>query len=414
MEKKTLNDGAYKNFALGMGVAGIDKAGATRAAGYVEADLLELARMKAQDGLAAKIVESIPETAFKHDLAIMGDDDGAIFKALSAVGLFDALQLAGEYQRLTGGAVIVTEYDDARDALGVSKPVRNGARIINYRVYSSAKVRLNPSDFEGDSPKYYPVERRDGQTINVDPSRVTVIYGKTLPDVLGNTSTREAFFGASALKPCEKSLKNLATVLGSIVTMASETGAMMFNLDGFNEIMSRPDCGVRDAKELIGLVKYSMGSMRAAFMGANDKINILSHNFAGLPDILQKLMNQVCADSQIPASILFGQTVSGLSQTNEGDLKAYGETVEKWRTRYLYRPACRLIADFCARNLNKADISEFTWGPVSVMTENELIEARAKQADTLSKYYQIGAISADEIRNAVFVNGHSFEISLDK
>lgn len=412
MTKQKLNDGAYKTFTLGLGVTGIDKTKETKAATYVEADLAELAKMKVQDGVAARIVEGVPETAFKNDIAIIGDNDGIIFKELSAMGLFEALQLAGEYQRLTGGAVIVTEYDDANRVEDIKKPVSNGAKVLGYRVYSSGKVRLNTADFNGDFPKVYHIERRDGVTVDVDPSRVTVIYGKALPDVLAGVSTREAFFGSSALKPCETSLKNLATVIGAVVGMASETGAMLFNLDGFNELMSRPDTGIRDAKELIGLVKYAMGSMRAAFMGGNDKINILSHNFAGLPEILQKLMNQVCADSQHPASILFGQTVSGLSQTNEGDLKAYGELVEKWRSRYMYRPACRLISDYCARNIKRQNVQEFTWGPVSVMTENELIEARAKQADTLSKFYQIGAISADEIREAVFVNGHSFEISL--
>ena len=40
-------------------------------------------------------------------------------------------------------------------------------------------------------------------------------------------------------------------------------------------------------------------------------------------------------------------------------------------------------------------------------------EAMAKQAEYLTKYIQTGVITPDEVRAGVFVNGHSFNISVE-
>lgn len=413
MKKLKLNDGAYTNLITGLGTLSMDKASATKASCYREGNLSELARMKVSDGIADRIVSSIPETALKQEITIIGDKGGEILTAMTKAGMIEAMQTAGEYQRLTGGALIVTEYDDVSSAKDLEKPVSDAAKILNYRVYSSGRVNLNAGDFVGDDPQIFRVVRRDGAEVIVHPSRCVVIHGKALPDVLDFGGTRESFFGSSALKTCETSLKNLASVVGAITNMAVETGTTVFNLDGLNEMLSRPDCGIKDVQNLMSMVKLSMNSMRAVFAGANDNFSILSHNFGGLPEIMQKLMNQVSADSGIPASILFGQTATGLSQTNTGDLKAYGELVESWRNRYLFRPMTSLIKDYALRMFGRSDVSEFAWGQVSVMSTEELLNAKKLQADTLEKYFTMGVLSNEEIRNSVFLNGHSFEVSVE-
>lgn len=411
MQTEKIQDGAYGNFVTGMGRIDTDKTESTFAKNYVGSDLLELAKMKMQDGIAARIVECVPETAFKEDISIIGDEEGKVLKECFSIGLLEALQLAGEYQRLAGGAIIVTEYESDSDIKELARPARHGARVKQYRVYSAGKVELFAEDFNGDIPKVFHIVLLDGNRIDVHPSRCTVIHGKIVPDMLPGISLRERFFGMPALKACEQSLKNLANVMASIVNMATETGVMLFSLEGFNEMLSKPDCGIQDAQQLISLVKVSMSSFRGVFSGANDKFQILSHNFNGLPEILQKAMNMVCADSRIPASILFGQSATGLAQTNEGDTKAYAELVESWRTRYLYRPACKLIEELSQRNLSMV-CKEFEWGPVSVMTVKEKLEAMKMQAETLNIYYQMGAIDADSVRDSIFINGHSWEVSV--
>ena len=92
METAKIRDGAYGNFVTGMGRRDTDKTENTFVNPYAGTDIVELARIKVQDGIAARIVECVPETAFKEPVTITGDSSGKVFKEASAVGLFEALQ----------------------------------------------------------------------------------------------------------------------------------------------------------------------------------------------------------------------------------------------------------------------------------------------------------------------------------
>lgn len=411
MQVTKMNDGAYENFVTGLGNAGMDKGENTLVKGYTGSNVSQLAFMKMQDGIASGVVERPVESAFKHDISIIGDDDGKIFKELQRAGVIEAICEAGEYIRLCGGAIVVKEYEGEFKADLKSDPPKN-AKISNLRVFSSAKIELNNSDFDGDRIKTFRVTLLDKSRVEINPSRCVVFKGIKAPDCVSGLCLREAFFGTPALKKCESSIKDLATVFGSVVNMAAETGAMVFSLEGFNEMLSKPDSGVSDAQNLMDLVKLSMNSMRAVFAGQNDKVEIKSHNFAGIPEILQKCINRVSADSRIPVSILFGQSASGLAQTNKADTQAFDEMVESWRNRYLYRPSCELISDFAKRNLGR-DVSEFEWGPVSVMSIEEELTAKKTQMEIVEKAITLGIITPDEARQPLFVNGHSWNITVE-
>lgn len=409
MEKKEMiSDGAYMNAVTGMGTLAMDKSEHVKAAPYVPADQRELARMAVADGLAARIVKSVPEAALKQPVTVAGDMDGKVLKECTRAGLFRALRAAGEAERLTGGAVCVAEYGDSDP----SQPAPNAGKITGWRTYSAASVNMLSGDFEGDSPKVFRVRRLDGVEVPVDASRCTVFRGSPLPDALGLADVREAFFGVSELRPCEGALKDLAAAYASISEMLQETGLSVFRFDGLDRMLSKPGCGIDDLQKLMSTVKFGMGTMRAVYLGAGDSFETKAHSFAGLPETLKELESRVSASCGIPLSILFGQSATGLAQTNSGDLRAWQSLVESWREAVLYVPACRMLADFTRRNLGK-EVSEFDWGAVAPMTETERNDAMAKQADYLVKYIQCGVLTPDEVRTSVFANGHSFDVSVE-
>lgn len=414
-QRKKFSDGAYTNLVTGLGNAGMDKTEHTMATPYAAANLEELARMQMQDGLADIIACDPVETAFMNEPTLVGDDGGEILEAAMQTGIVEAIQSAAEEQRLTGGAIVVREYEgeDFGDGHTPQEAPGQGWKISGFRVYGAGEIKLNASDFDGDRPANFPVRLMDGTEIRIHPARCTVFHGKRLPGSLKAAGCiREKFFGTSALRPVEKALKDLATVTGAVVNMASETGTLLVSLDGLNEMLSKPDCGVNDVHRLMSLVKMSMNSMRAAFAGPNDKFQILSHNFGGIPEVMQKLMVLTAAKSRIPMSILFGQSATGLAQTNEGDAKAYAKTVNSWRQRYIYSPAAELFADFARRNFGK-EVNGFTWGTIDTRTVTEELDARKKESEIDTAAINMGVLTPDEVRKARYENGHSFELSVD-
>lgn len=406
-----VKDGAYENLVTGLGQKSIDKSANIKATPYMPAKLSELASMKVQDGIASFIVDGVPEAALMKDITIIGDGDGKALKLASKLGLFRALKNAGSEMRLTGGAIVVTEYE-GDSAQTISEEPSKKAKVEGYRVFSAGKVDLKNSDFEGENPKFFTITLIDGTPMKVHPSRCTVFHGARLPDILEGVSLRERYFGVSALYPVEQSLKELAAVSGAIVNMAQETGTLIMRLSNLNMMLSKPDCGTEDIHKLLSLLKLCMNSMRAGFAGKDDGFDIMSHNFAGLPEVWTKSMALVSARSRIPMSILFGQSATGLAQTNEGDIKAWCQLVEMWRTNYMYEGTARLIADLTARN-HTAMFEEFEWGAVDEMSLKELLEARKLQAETLDIYFKDGSLYPDEMRKSVFQNGHSWEVTID-
>jgi hypothetical protein len=169
---------------------------------------------------------------------------------------------------------------------------------------------------------------------------------------------------------------------------------------------------VKDVHKIMSLLKLTMNSMRAAFAGKDDGFEILSHNFAGLPEVWQKSQVDVSSKARIPMSILFGQSATGLAQTNEGDIQTWCQSVDMWRNDYLYDPTCKMIADLTRRNGTK-EFTEFSWGEVDEMTLKQTLEAMKLQADTLNVHYNMGVLAPEEIRKSVFKNGHSWEVSVE-
>jgi hypothetical protein len=182
-------------------------------------------------------------------------------------------------------------------------------------------------------------------------------------------------------------------------------------LNNLSLLLSKPDNGIEDIHKIISAMKLCMNSMRATFAGPKDSYDMINHNFAGIAELWTKKQMDVSAKSRIPMSILFGQSATGLAQTNEGDIKSWCSSVGSWRQEYLYVPMCRLIADFCKRNLGK-DYSEFNWGAIDEMTLKQTLEALDLQSQTLERYMNRGVLGPDEVRTSVFENGHSWEVSV--
>lgn len=404
--RQVMQDAAYVNKILGTGTD-LDKIEHTKVAPYVPADIDALNAMVANDGVADCVCTIVPESAFREDIAIVGDNGGEILKEYDEKGLKMALIEAGEIQRIEGGSIIVTMYDGSTK---IDTPPRPSEKITGYRVFGAGDLELKSEDFVKDVPRLYRVVMLDQSTVSIDPSRVTVFKGKRLSRRFAKYSLREAFFGRSFLQVGVDDLKSHAGTKKAVANMAHETGTVMAALDGLNEMRNaKNEKGNSVLIDFLTDVKLAMNNMRMAIVGSTDKLEILNHNFTGLPEILREQKGDIAADYHIPASILFERTATGLSQNNDADIQAYSEYVDNWRRRYMYKPACTLIKDLAQRNLNKA-INEFTWGAVHVMSLLETLNAKKIQSETLKNYYDVGSIDSDTIHDAVFKNGHSWEV----
>jgi phage-related protein (TIGR01555 family) len=412
-----MNDGAYANMVTGLGNAASDKDEHVRIQHTtVRPNYEDLAMQFVRDGIVKRLCKEPADKALKTPIVINGDENDKAYKELVRLGFFKAARKAGTWARLFGGAIVVTMYD--RDGNGdLSKPAEQNAKVVGYRVYSPGNLILTEDCISDDqtSPLFgkverWPIQLRSGKTIIVHGSRVHVFKGDEVPDVLD--SEIEAYvFGASVVDMANSGIKKLPGAFGAISNMLQENGLAVFGLNGLSGMLQQPN-GVQKVRERMNLVKLGMSSMRSVFQDKEDTFEMKSHSMGDVPESVKMIMAYCAALTGIPVSILFGNMVSGLSSTNDGDIRQYNDLVEQWRADCLYDPMCEMLTDFMNRNMGKSGTHDFQFGEVSQVTANEKADIREKNMNFCKGLYEIGSMTPKEIRENLVLNGGTNEISV--
>lgn len=411
-------DGAYANLVTGLGNAQMDKDEHTRVVGGLSRPNYEsLAAQYVKDGVVTRLARDPVVKALKSPIVINDDKDDATFKALSKIGFFDSVIKAGTWARLFGGALIVEVYEHDGDA-DLGKPAPEGQKIVGYRVYSPGRINLTEGDINNDpkSPYYgkievFPVTVRSGNIVHIHASRCHVFNGIEAPDLLDG-DINCYIFGCSVVEMANIGLKKLPGAFGSISNMLQENGLAVFGLNGLSGMLAGQDNGVAKVRERMSLVKLGMSTMRAVFQDKEDTFEMKSHSMSDVPESIKMLMAYTSALTGIPVSVLFGNMVSGLSSTNEGDIRQYDDLVEQWRQATLYRPMCAMLTSFRNRNENKQGDHDFQFGEISQPSANEKADLREKSMNFCKGLFEIGSMTPKEIRDNLVVHGGTNEISV--
>lgn len=419
MDKKTekIKDGAYQNVLTGMGTS-LDASTYDRVKiGIDVEDDSELASLYSRDALVKAIVDKVPEAVFNNPISIVDDDDGKIYKELSRMNFFSSIVTALKYARLYNGSIIVTLYEGDDD---LEKPVRALGRVSGYRVYSSGRLVMDDSDWvkEIDNPyfgsvEYYRFIKKDGTTQRIHSSRINVIKGELFPDSETGTVKQEVF-GLSLVNLIAKDCSKLfGTSISSIGNMIKESGISVFGFDGFWQRLMIKD-GEESIRKRMGLLKSQMSAFRGIIQDRNDTFAQINHNFTGIPEVMRIVMAYVSSCTQIPVSILFGNMITGLSSTNEGDIRVFNELVEKTRENKLYDVMCKLISDYAKRNLGLKKDLEFEWGAVGQMTETEKTASLNSIVDIAVKLFSMeGVVDIEDIKAFLKLKGSQYGLFIN-
>ena len=419
MDKKTekIKDGAYQNVLTGMGTS-LDASTHDRVKiGIDVEDDSELASLYSRDALVKAIVDKVPEAVFNNPISIVDDDDGKIYKELSRMNFFSSIVTALKYARLYNGSIIVTLYEGDDD---LEKPVRALGRVSGYRVYSSGRLVMDDSDWvkEKENPyfgsvEYYRFIKKDKTEQRIHSSRINVIKGELFPDSETGTVKQEVF-GLSLINSIAKDCSKLfGTSISSIGNMLKENGVSVFGFDGFWQRLMIKD-GEESIRKRMGLLKSQMSAFRGIIQDRNDTFAQINHNFTGIPEVMRIVMAYVSSCTQIPVSILFGNMITGLSSTNEGDIRVFNELVEKTRENKLYDVMCKLISDFAKRNLGLKKDLEFEWGAVGQMTETEKTASLNTIVDIAVKLFSMeGVVDIEDIKAFLKLKGSQYGLFIN-
>jgi phage-related protein (TIGR01555 family) len=296
-------------------------------------------------------VDSVAEDMTREGIEIRCEQPDVIDDLKAAFddfGVFDSLCEAVKWSRLYGGAIAVILIDGQ----SVEEPLttvprgsfRGLAVLDRWQIDQTnvgEKVEALGADFG--KPKYYRVlpgmSEIDFKAEKIHYSRVIRLEGRRMPYYI---RTSYMGWGASVLEPVWNRLQGFDLATEGATQLLSKAYLRYYKVKGLRDILTN-DLANRGFKRQMDIVREFQSAEGMTLGDKDDEFQIHSYTFAGIPDILLQLGQQISGALGIPLVRLFGQSPAGLSSTGESDLRMYYDKIKQQQSTILRTGVKKLL-----------------------------------------------------------------------
>jgi phage-related protein (TIGR01555 family) len=328
----------------------------------------ELTSLHSGADIAAKIVDSVPQEAFRRGYELKCEDLNA--KQIKLLREYGTDQLAVEtnmlecwrWGRLYGGALLLLNVDDGgfpwepldetkiRSFDSISLVDRRYAFVqsqyssLNRGKYGTPEIYLISnavacSGWNSYTDRVRPKSggeliREGAQASLVHESR-TIRFDGNLADVV--TRQQLAGWNWSVLQRVYNAMRQFEHAFDSAGYLLSDASQGVFKLQGLIKAIAM---GQRGAfADRMALMEFTRSVMHGIVLDAGDEKNKPEDfvrqptSFAGIPDLLDKMMLRLSIAAEMPATELFGRAPAGMNATGESDTRGwYSKIASKQET----------------------------------------------------------------------------------
>lgn len=135
-------------------------------------------------------------------------------------------------------------------------------------------------------------------------------------------------------------------------------------------------------------------------LGKDENIEQFDTNLSDFDSIIMNQYQLVAAISKVPATKLLGTSPKGFNATGDFELISYHEELESIQEHDM-SPLLSRHYDILGRSLGIKAKVQVVFEPVDSVTSAQQAEINAKKATTAQAYVTMGAVSPDEVREAL-------------
>lgn len=274
---------------------------------------------------------------------------GAIEAAERRFKVREHIAAAKRWGRLYGSSAIIIGAGQRMGApdqpLLVERMQRGDLAYLHVDIYPRLQITEWDADIaspEFGRPRMYlytPVVRGGtGAQVRVHASRVIPFCGMPLPPI---GALQTAQWGDSIFTAIEETLNTAGSATAVIASLLYETKVDVIKTDLSGITTAEGEERIRKRFMLANVLKSINNTL---LMGKGDEYEQKTFNFAGLPDIHIRLMQEVSGAADIPVTRLLGQSPAGLQATGESDLRNYYDGISAKQENDLRGPLERLDA----------------------------------------------------------------------
>lgn len=417
-----INFDGWVNALTNLGVLNKDK----RLGAQAQYDLpneIELEELYASDEIATKLVDKLPEEGLRAGFKIINVDQNKADtiesylegKLQASLKLFEVWSKA----RLYGGAGL---FMVGARTQSLEQPFMKGNLIVALHTLNRYELQTDFPSIQTDLSKpnyglptqYSFVPRQAVNSLNANQtihgSHLIRFDGSRLPDRL---FIQNSYWHDSILTKLTNAIRNYATSHDSAAAIIQDFRVAVFKIKNLaDQVASGDDSAIVTRLQLVDLGK---SIARAVCIDADgEDFDYKTSSLAGLAEILGKIEQRLIAGSNMPHTILMGESPSGSNATGNSTTMGWYDFVANQQKVYL-KPKVIQLVDMVAAGLG-IDIRGFDieFNPLWQMDEKEMIDMRKVQAETDEIYMNAQVVDPREIAASRFGGEkYSYETEID-
>lgn len=399
-----------KNFAAALGTHS-DKRSHTHYAFPLTLTRQELENMFRSSWLAKRIVRTPADDMFRAgwELTWDGYDDDkdaakAVATAVKNIRLRSKGNEAASWGRLYGGCGIVIDIKGQEDwskPLDLSKVGKDSLRSLHvldrWRLAATGELDYDRNSPNYGYPSYYTISDQGDPRFRVHWSRIVRFSGEPLPYFL---FTQNAYWEDSVLQHIAETIRDYDATLAGVASMVYESNVDILTTPKLNAALAS------NLGEQKLITRYGFAAMMKSFNhmlildggdGTKDSVGETyqqkTTQFAGLRDVIEKFMINVCGAADIPMTRLFGQSPAGLTATGESDIRNYYDRISADQESKI-RPGLEKLFEVIIRSTlgHMPKDVELTFKPLWQMSDKERAEIEKANAERDQIYLLQGTI----------------------
>lgn len=410
-QKKAANKKVYRsdgwiNALTGLGIKGKDKRMSSQVF-WNRLDRETSDNLYAGDTMARKIVDILPDEAMREGFKLTGLEQKqaeVVMDAFEKMGGIHRFNKAWKMARQYGGSGIFLVTDDLQN---LSQPMNPNAQLKAFNSLHRWELYANYSDMNFDitsagylKPVQYTYQPQTGGASNpkvgykkIHESRIIRFDGLYLPEHLFSTNQ---FWGDSILNALMNAIANYQTANDSAASVLQDFRVALLKIKNLaDKIGADDDQAIVNRLEMVNLCR-SIAKMVVIDADGEDfdyKISAVT----GVKDLIDKVENKLVSETNVPRTILLGESPTGMGGTGRHEQQNWYDYVANQQMVYLKPKLMQIFKMIVAQLGINAPTLDIEFNPLWQMDEKEMADIKKVTAETDNIYVQMGAVDPNEV-----------------
>lgn len=422
--RKLVHTDGWMNIYTGQGIQGLDKKLGTSFGQVPRLFEQQLTDLYRGDGFAKRTIDLPTGEMVREWFEIHGDTDGGIMKYLDRIRARQHTNQALRWSHLYGGSLVVMLINDGGK---LDTPLNEGniKGIEQMRIYDRNRVTWTSADLYADpeNPKFGQLE---WYTVSptatagmIQPFRVHETRCLRFDGIQVNDRTRQENngWGDSIFQSVYSQLADLTGSYHASKEVIDDFIQIILKIDNLQELIASGQEEL--VKKRLNIMDLGRHVMNTIMLDTKEDYTKEASRVAGLDKLLGKFAEAYSAVTEIPLTLLMGQSPGGFNAKDEGSVRKWYDKIAQDQEDEMRPQMERLVylTMLAKEGPSKGQVIEdwaLEFNPLWQPTEAEVVEMRHKQAETDKIYIDSQVLTPEEVTVSRFSGDeYSIDTSVD-